>query len=173
MKTIIKYAIIFAITLISFNATANNPAIPNGIVYQLTIKSSDIQKSREVILEYPYLRKIMTQNIYEYQFGKYTNFKAADSVKTLLTNAGCADVTILAYNNHILIPLTEAISLQYKEEELNTLKNNKKSAKTITTKEVNYLIQVKQSGLKHYYSLAVPVYSIETVDKILEEIDNE
>lgn len=49
----------------------------------------------------------------------------------------------------------------------------KKVAKTITTKEVNYLIEVQKSGLEHYYSLAIPVTAVETVDKILEEIDDE
>jgi len=49
----------------------------------------------------------------------------------------------------------------------------KKVAKTITTKEVNYLIEVQKSGLEHYYSLAIPVTAVETLDKILEEIDDE
>ena len=52
-------------------------------------------------------------------------------------------------------------------------KAGKKVAKTITTKEVNYLLQVQESGLEHYYSLAIPVTSIETVDLILEEIGDE
>ena len=73
----------------------------------------------------------------------------------------------------MLIPLTEAISIQYKATEIKERKTTKKTSKTITTKEVNYLLQVKQSGLKHYYSLAIPINSIETVDMILEEIDNE
>ncbi|MGB0888471.1 MAG: hypothetical protein ACPGSL_10130 [Vicingaceae bacterium] len=52
-------------------------------------------------------------------------------------------------------------------------KTVKKVAKTITTKEVSYLLDVKKSGLQHYYSLAIPINSIETVDLILEEIDDE
>jgi hypothetical protein len=173
MKTIFTYATILAIILFNINLKANNPSIPKGIVYQLSIKSVDIAKSREVIEEYHYLRKIMTKGIFEYQFGKYTTFNIADSVKTLLSNVGCNDIKILAYNNNNLIPLTEAISLQYKENILIDKNNNKKTAKNITTKEVNYLLQVQQSGLNHYYSLAIPVTSIETVDLILEEIDDE
>ena len=38
---------------------------------------------------------------------------------------------------------------------------------------MNYLLQVQESGLQHYYSLAIPVTSVETVDMILEEVDNE
>jgi hypothetical protein len=34
-------------------------------------------------------------------------------------------------------------------------------------------LEVKKSGLQHYYSLAIPVTSVETVDLILEEIDDE
>lgn len=173
MKTIYTYVTIFAIILFNLNLKANNSTLPKGIIYQLTVKSTDIKKSREVIVEYHYLRKIMTKESFEYQFGKYTSFKKVDSVKTLLINVGCSDVGILAYNDHILIPLTEAISLQYKTNFLAEKKVRKKVAKTITTKEVNYLLQVQQSGLEHYYSLAIPVTSIETVDLILEEIDNE
>ena len=173
MKTLLTYATIFAFILVNFNLKADNPTLPNGIIYQLTVKSVDIKKSRSVIVEYPYLRKVMNQNSFEYQFGKYSNYKEVDSVKTLLTNVGCTDVQILAYNNHVLIPLTEAISIQYKAAKLKERKTTKKTPKTITTKEVNYLLQVKQSGLKHYYSLAIPISSIETVDMILEQIDNE
>jgi len=115
----------------------------------------------------------MTQGTFEYQFGKYTSYKNVDSVKTLLIKVGCTNVSILAYNNHTLIPLTEAISIQYKANYLMERSEEKKIAKTITTKEVNYLLQVQQSGLKHYYSLAIPITSIETVDQILEKIDNE
>lgn len=173
MKTIYTYSVIFAFILFNFNLHANNPAIPKGIIYQLSVKSTDINKSRSVVVEYPFLRKVMTKGNFEYQFGKYENYKTVDSVKTLLTNVGCTDVQVLAYNNHIQIPLTEAISLQYKDEVLTKNNTIKKVAKTITTKEVNYLIQVQQSGLKHYYSLAIPVSSVETVDMILEEIGDE
>jgi hypothetical protein len=173
MKTTTTYIAIFIIILSNFNVNAANPTIPNGVVYQLAVKSTDITKSRTVINQYHYLRKIMTQGALEYQFGKYESFRKADSVKTLLTNAGCLKVSILAYNNHILIPLTEAISLQYKEDYLHDLVSEKKVAKSITTKEVNYLLDVQKSGLGHYYSLAIPVTSIEMVDMILEEIDDE
>ncbi len=173
MKTIYTYSVIFAFILFNLNLHANNPSIPKGIIYQLSVKSIDINKSRSVVVEYPFLRKVMTKGTFEYQFGKYENYNAVDSVKTLLVNVGCTDVKVLAYNNHIEIPLTEAISLQYKDEVLTKNNTIKKVAKTITTKEVNYLIQVQQSGLKHYYSLAIPVTSVETVDMILEEIGNE
>lgn len=173
MKTIYTYITIFAIILFNLNLKANNSSLPKGIIYQLAVKSIDIKKSREVIIEYHYLRKVMTNQTFEYQFGNYTSFKKVDSVKTLLVTVGCSDIKILAYNNHVLIPLTEAISLQYKANILADKKTRKKVAKTITTKEVNYLLQVQQSGLEHYYSLAIPVTSIETVDLILEEIDDE
>jgi hypothetical protein len=173
MKTLYTYIIIFAIISFNLNLKANNPAIPKGIVYQLTVKSNDITKSKQVISEYHYLRKIMTQGNFEYQFGKYTSYKEAETVKNALIKVGCSDVGVLAYNNHILIPLTEAISIQYKADYLKERSEEKKVAKTITTKEVNYLLNVQQSGLEHYYSLAIPVTSIETVDLILEKIDDE
>ncbi|PCI96891.1 MAG: hypothetical protein COB15_08980 [Flavobacteriales bacterium] len=173
MKTISTTIILFTIILFNLNLKANNPAIPKGIVYQLTVKSTDIAKSKKVITEYHYLRKVMTQGKFEYQFGKYTSYKEAEAAKSSLIRVGCSDVGILAYNNHILIPLTVAISIQYKADYLKERKTEKKLAKSITTNEVNYLLQVQQSGLKHYYSLAIPVTSIETVDLILEEIDDE
>lgn len=172
MKALYTYILTATILLFNINLKANNPSIPKGIVYQLSVKSTDITKSRKVVNEYPYLRKVMTAGNFYYQFGKYESYTGVDSVKTLLSMVGCSEVEILAYNNHIEIPLSEAISLQYKDNMLHN-KSNKKVAKTITTKEVNYLLQVQQSGLDHYYSLAIPITSIETVDRILEEIDNE
>lgn len=173
MKTIYTYITIIAIILFNLTVKADNPAVPKGIVYQITVKSSDIKKSKEVIAEYHYLRKVMTQGSLEYQFGKYSSYEKAAEAKSSLEKVGCKNVRVLAYNNHLLIPLTEAISLQYKANYLNEKKSGKKVAKNITTKEVNYLLQVQESGLEHYYSLAIPVTSIETVDLILEEIGDE
>ncbi|MDF1673693.1 MAG: hypothetical protein P1U41_09315 [Vicingaceae bacterium] len=171
MKALYTY-ILAVIFLFNLNIKANNSEIPKGIVYQLTVKSTDIAKSKQIIEEYHYLRKIMTKGHFYYQFGKYTHYILADSIKTALVNVGCTDVQVLAYNNHNEIPLAEAISLQYKEDMLPQV-SGKKVAKSITTKEVNYLIEVQKSGLDHYYSLAIPVSAIETVDKILEETDDE
>jgi hypothetical protein len=173
MKTIYTFTTIIAIILFNLNLKANNPAIPKGIVYQLTVENTDITKSKEVIKEYHYLRKVMTNGSLEYQFGKYASYRNASEIKLSLEKVGCKNVKVLAYNNHILIPLTEAISLQYKKDYLKDMVTEKKVAKTITTKEVNYLLQVQESGLDHYYSLAIPLKSIETVDMILEKIDNE
>lgn len=173
MKTIYTFITIFAIIAFNINLKANNSNIPKGIVYQLTVKNTDISKSNKVISEYHYLRKIITQGTFEYQFGKYTSYSEVEAIKASLINVGCSNVGILAYNNHILIPLTEAISIQYRANYLKEKHDKKKIAKTITTEEVNYLLNVQKSGLKHYYSLAIPVKSIETVDLILEEIDDE
>lgn len=172
MKTIYTFSTIIAIILSQFNVNATNLNTPKGIIYQLTINSTDLAKSKKVINEYPYLRKIMTEGSFLYQFGQYTSYKNANDIKSSLINVGCKDVDILAYNNHTLIPITEAITIEYKSDYLNN-KTNTRVAKTITTKEVSYLLEVKKSGLEHYYSLAIPVSSVETVDLILEEIDDE
>lgn len=173
MKTIYTYSTIIAIILFNLNVNANNLAIPEGVVYQLTINSTDLSNSRKVINKYPYLRKIMTKKSFQYQFGNYNSYENVKAIRSSLLNAGCNDVNILAYNNHILIPLAEAITIEYKTDYLNNKKTGKKVAKNITTKEVSYLLDVKKSGLEHYYSLAIPVTSVETVDLILEEIDDE
>ena len=165
--------LIFISILLTFKATANNSSTPEGIVYQITINSNDLNNSKKVIDHYPYLRKIMTKSTFQYQFGNYTKYENVKKVKTSLVNVGCKNVSILAYNNHILIPLSEAITIEYKSDYLRNRNKGQKLAKTITTKEVSYLIDVKKSGLEHYYSLAIPVTSVETVDLILEEIDNE
>ncbi len=173
MKTIYTLSTIIAIILFQFNVNATNLNTPDGVVYQLTINSTDLASSRKVVTEYPYLRKIMTEGTFQYQFGQYTSFKSASNIKSALINVGCKDVEILAYNNHSLIPITEAITMEYKTEYLSHNKTRNKGAKTITTEEVSYLLEVKKSGLQHYYSLAIPVTSVETVDLILEEIDDE
>jgi hypothetical protein len=173
MKATLTTLILPIIIFFNTNLKAINPTIPNGIIYQLALQSIDIKESRTIINEYHYLRKVMIDGKYKYQFGKYTSFKEVDSLKTVLTDIGCSEIEILAYNNHLEIPLTEAISIQYKEDYLDDFISGKKVAKTITTKEVNYLLDVQKSGLEHYYSLAIPVTSIETVDRILEQVDNE
>jgi len=159
--------------LFNINLTANNSSLPKGIIYQLVIQSTDIEKSNSVITEYHYLRKVMTKGKFQYQFGKFETFKAVSETKDELTRVGCKDVEILAYNNHMLISVSEAISLQYRENIIEERADGSRSPKTITTQEVNYLLQVQQSGLKHYFSLAIPINSVETVDRILEEIGNE
>tara|TARA_B100000809_G_scaffold259526_1_gene304723 strand:- start:8886 stop:9611 length:726 start_codon:yes stop_codon:yes gene_type:complete len=170
MKTIYTYSTTILIILFSLNVNANTPP---GIVYQLTINNNDLSSSKKIIDDYPNLRKVDTDGVLQYQFGNYTTYDAVKTIKSSLLNAGCSNVNILAYNNHILIPLSEAITIEYKNDYLNSQKVAKKVAKTITTKEVNYLLDVKNSGLQHYYSLAIPIASVETVDLILEEIDNE
>ncbi len=172
MKTIYTISAILIFLSISLTTKAINPNTPKGIVYQLTIKSTDLSASKKVINEYPHLRKIMNDGSFQYQFGNYATYKIAKDLKSSLTNVGCTNVNILAYNNHILIPLSEAITIEYKSDFL-AKKPAKKVAKSITTKEVSYLLDVKKSGLEHYYSLAIPINSVETVDLILEEIDDE
>ena len=173
MKTLYTSFAIITLIVINNILLANNNHLPKGIIYQLVIQSSDIEKSNTVITEYHYLRKVMTKGNFQYQFGKFETFKEVIETKDKLTSVGCKDVEILAYNNHILIPVSEAISLQYKENIIEERTEENRSPKTITTKEVNYLLQVQQSGLKHYFALAIPINSVETVDKILEEIGDE
>ena len=173
MKTIYTYSAIIAFLFININTNANNSNLPEGVIYQLVVKSADMAISRTLIKEYPYLRKTMTAGQFEYQFGKYINYKIVNNAKTNLEKAGCTDVKILAYNNHNQIPVSEAISLQFKEDIINENMAVKKTHKSITTKEVNYLLEVQQSGLQHYYSLAIPITSVETVDMVLEEIGDE
>ena len=81
----------------------------------------------------------------------------------ILINSSINAGTVEKFNNHPTLYGNEII----KE------KTVKKVAKTITTKEVSYLLDVKKSGLQHYYSLAIPVTSVETVDLVLEEIGDE
>jgi len=172
MKTFYTCSIIIII-LFSLNLKANNADTASEIIYQLTINSNDLTNSKKVINEYPNLRKVKTNGTFQYQFGNYHTYESVKLIKSTLLDLGCTNVNILAYKNHILIPLSEAITVEYKNDYLNSKKNEKKVAKTITTKEVSYLLDVKKSELEHYYSLAIPITSVETVDLILEEIDNE
>ncbi len=72
------------------------------------------------------------------------------------------------------ISVAEAISLQYKSNMITAESiEERRESKKISVQEVNYLLDVQKSGLKHYYALAIPVNSIETVDKLLEQLDNE
>jgi hypothetical protein len=169
MKTIYTYIAVIATILFSINTKAINPILPQGIIYQLEINSTEIEQSNTVMTEYLYLKKVMTDESFKYQFGKFNSFNNADSVRNLLLNAGCRSALVLAYNDRMSIPVAQAISFQYENKV--TAKN--KSAQTISSLEVNYLLEVKRSGLNHYYSLAVPVNSIDVVDKILEKIDDE
>ncbi|TXB64308.1 hypothetical protein FRY74_10975 [Vicingus serpentipes] len=173
MKPLIKYLVIALGFLTASNSNGFNPNLPKGIVYQISLNSNDLEKSQTVITEYHYLTHIISNNSSTYIFGKFQHFSEVDSIQNLLNNIGC-NTSIIAYQNQIEIPLAEAISIQYKNDMLTEeASNQRKGSKKITVKEVNYLLDVQKSGLKHYYALAIPVNSIETVDKLLEQIDNE
>ena len=174
MKTIIQY-IALSICFFAFTTIkAFNPNLPKGIIYQISLNSNDLQKSQTIINEYHYLTHIIDNNNSTYTFGKYQSFSEVDSIKTLLNIAGCNTPNIIAYNDQIEISLAEAISFQYKNDMLTaSASHQRKIGKEITTKEVKYLLDVQKSGLKHYYALAIPLKSVETVDKLLEQIDNE
>jgi len=173
MKPLTKYLAIALGFLTASNSNGFNPNLPKGIVYQISLNSNDLQKSQTVITEYHYLTHVINNNSSTYIFGKYQHFSEVDSIQNLLKNIGC-NTNVIAYQNQIEIPLAEAISVQYKNDMLTEeASNQRKGSKKITVKEVNYLLDVQKSGLKHYYALAIPVNSIETVDKLLEQIDNE
>ncbi|MGE0561362.1 MAG: hypothetical protein AB7O47_06065 [Flavobacteriales bacterium] len=174
MKTLSTYLTIIIIIVLSIKTNAFNPNLPKGIVYQLCLNGNDLQKSQQVINEYPYLTHIIKEPSSIYIFGNYTSFSSIDSVKTLLEKRGCTKIEIIAYKDQIEISVAEAISINYKTDMLNEARvEEHRDLKKISTREVNYLLDVQKSGLKHYYALAIPVKSIETVDKLLEQIDNE
>jgi len=174
MKTLLTYLAVALLIASNVSVNAFNPNLPKGIVYQLSLNSNDLQKSQAVILEYPYLTRIIKDNSSVYIFGNYPSFAAIDSVRTLLEKEGCTKLEVIAYKDQIEISVAEAISVQYKAEMLtDEATEERTSIKKISTREVNYLLDVQRSGLKHYYALAIPVRSHETVDKLLEQIDNE
>ncbi len=175
MKTISTYIAIFTFILININAKANNPNpnIPEGIIYQIAINNNDIYKANNVINEYITPTKLVIGAQEKFQFGKYKTYQSADSVRAILVIKGCANVTLYAYNNKVMIPVSEAIAIQYKEDMLAYNKIAKRDYTNISTKEVKYLLQVKNSGLKHYYSLAVPVNTPLTADLLLDKVNQE
>lgn len=174
MKTLLTYLAVALLIASNVSVNAFNPNLPKGIVYQLSLNSNDLQKSQAVILEYPYLTRIIKDNSSVYIFGNYPSFAAIDSVRTLLEKEGCTKLEVIAYKDQIEISVAEAISIQYKADMLtDEATEERTSIKKISTREVNYLLDVQRSGLKHYYALAIPVKSHETVDKLLEQIDNE
>ncbi len=174
MKTLLTYLAVALLIASNVSVNAFNPNLPKGIVYQLSLNSNDLQKSQAVIQEYPYLTRIIKDNSSVYIFGNYPSFAAIDSVRTLLEKEGCTKLEVIAYKDQIEISVAEAISIQYKADMLtDEATEERTSIKKISTREVNYLLDVQRSGLKHYYALAIPVKSHETVDKLLEQIDNE
>lgn len=174
MKTLLTYLAVALLIASNVSVNAFNPNLPKGIVYQLSLNSNDLQKSQAVIQEYSYLTRIIKDNSSVYIFGNYPPFAAIDSVRTLLEKEGCSKLEVIAYKDQIEISVAEAISVQYKADMLtDEATEERTSIKKISTREVNYLLDVQRSGLKHYYALAIPVKSHETVDKLLEQIDNE
>ncbi len=174
MKTLLTYLAVALLIASNVSVNAFNPNLPKGIVYQLSLNSNDLQKSQAVIQEYPYLTRIIKDNSSVYIFGNYPSFASIDSVRMFLEKEGCAKMEVIAYKDQIEISVAEAISVQYKADMLtDEATEERTSIKKISTREVNYLLDVQRSGLKHYYALAIPVKSHETVDKLLEQIDNE
>lgn len=174
MKTL-KLYLAFAFLLVGATlSNAFNPNLPKGIVYQLSLNSLDLQKSQYVIESYPYLTQIINDKNSTYIFGNYTSFSAVDSVKTMLEKEGCSKIEVIAYKDQNEISVAEAISINYKAEMLtNKASEERNGLKKISTREVNYLLDIQKSGLKHYYALAIPVKSTDIVDKLLEQIGNE
>ncbi len=174
MKPLAKYTITIVLLIVFNIVNAFNPNLPKGIIYQISLNSLDLQKSQDVIEEYHYLTNIIKDHSSTYVFGKYSSFSEVDSVKTLLEKNGCLNPQIIAYNDQMEISVAEAISLQYKSNMITAESiEERRESKKISVQEVNYLLDVQKSGLKHYYALAIPVNSIETVDKLLEQLDNE
>lgn len=174
MKTLATYLILALLIGNTTITNAFNPNLPKGIIYQISLNGNDLQKSQQVILEYPYLTRIIKENSSVYIFGNFQTFAAIDSVKTLLEKEGCTKIEVIAYKDQIEISVAEAISINYKTDMLtNEASEERNGLKKISTREVNYLLDIQKSGLKHYYALAIPVKSTETVDKLLEQIGNE
>ncbi len=174
MKTLPKCLTTALLIVLTITLNAINPNLPKGIVYQLSLNSNDLQKSQNVIQSYPYLTNIINDKTSIYIFGNYTTFSSVDSLKIVLEKEGCSRVEIIAYKDQIEISVAEAISINYKTEMLsNQAIEERNGSKKISTREVNYLLDIQKSGLKHYYALAIPVNSTETVDKLLEQIGNE
>lgn len=174
MKTLTSYLTITLLIVSTTISNAFNPNLPKGIVYQISLNGNDLQKSQQVINEYPYLTRIIKENSSVYIFGNYKSFSSIDSVKTLLEKEGCTKIEVIAYKDQNEISVAEAISINYKTEMLtNEATEERNGLKKISTREVNYLLDIQKSGLKHYYVLAIPVKSTDIVDKLLEQIGNE
>ncbi len=167
MKNSIKYlALIICVTL-GLNLKANNPKLPKGIIYQIEIPSTEFNTSKQVISKYYYLRKLKSQHKIKYQFGKFISFNDANTVKLLLCKAGCKNAKIIAFNDKETIAVAQAISIQYTHQIiLSKVLSNTKNI------EKDYLNQVKNAGLNHHFSLAIPLNSLEMLDKVLEKIGN-
>lgn len=165
--------ILSLIAFFTLSVKASNTNLPQGVVYQIEINAADIHKTKDVVDEYHYLRKITLNEKEFFQFGKFTSFNDADELKTKLVAVGCKNTSIVAFNNQEEISVADAISLQYKSTILTAENKMEKSADLISTIEVNYLLQVQRSGLQHYYALAIPVTSVDLVDKLLETIGDE
>jgi len=175
MKTISIYIATFTFIIFNIKSFAANPNlnISEGVIYQLAINSNDIHKANSIINEYKAPNKLIIGAKEKFQFGKYKTYQIADSIRAVLVIKGCANVTVFAYNNRIMIPVSEAIAIQYKDDMLAFNKTVKRDHTNISIKEVKYLLQVKKSGLKHYYSLAVPVNTPITADLLLDKINQE
>ena len=173
MKTLTTYLAIVAFLLTNSTTYASNPNLPKGIIYQIEIDANDIQKTNQLITEYQYLSKITIQHKEYFQFGKFLTFNEADSIKNELLQLDLKNVTIIAFNHQEEISIADAISIQYKNQLTDTEIADNKNPEKISNIEVDYLLQVQRSGLDHYYALAIPINSVEMVDKILETIGDE
>jgi hypothetical protein len=173
MKTLAQNSVLIAFLIATIFAKATNPNLPKGVIYQIEINASDIHKTKEIVNEYHYLTKVTLADKEFFQFGKFTAFNDAEDLKTKLEAVGCENPSVIAFNNQEEISVSEAINLQYKNTILTAENKKVKEVDLISSVEANYLLQVQRSGLKHYYTLAIPVTSVELVDKLFEIIDNE
>ena len=134
MKTLTTYLAIIAFLLANSATYASNPNLPKGIVYQIEIDAKDIQKTNQLITEYPYLSKISIQQKEYFQFGKFLTFNEADSLKNELLQLDLKNVNIIAFNDQEEISIADAISLQYKNQITNSgvaINNNPEKIRNI------------------------------------------
>ncbi len=189
MKTLYSYFTTLAFLLFCGGAqsTENNFNLPDGIIYQIAINVNDIPKANTVIDQYHYPFKTIVYDkthaneivvgaksgITLFQFGKYRNYSEVDSMVGILGELGCKEIVVNAYSDGYSISIPEAIITQYNVEIDAYTKQSKRNTESVHLVEVNYLVEVKESKLKHYYSVAVIINNPKIIDLIFDNLTNE
>lgn len=177
MRSFIKYFIIIFSLLLAGQVQSSETkfSLPEGIIYQIVIDVNGIALSNKVIEQYHYASKsyIGKSTFQLFQFGKYRNYSETDSVVLLLGKNGCKNIFVKAYLDGYSITIPEAIAFQYNIEIEAYINLTQPNTKSVYLQEVNYLVDVQNSQLKHYYSLAVLIKDPQNVDILLETLNTE
>ncbi len=170
MKTLVailtSVVLTFAVIHCKADAYYYKSNLQDGLVFQMEINSKHLSDPEAFSRTY-HPDKIHHLHYVWYQFGNYDTYAEAKTEHRKLS-VQFANMSMAAFFNRsrISIPYAQILD-RMREMAMNpNLKVNTTSS--ISTEEVNHMIEVQKTGKKYKYGIVIPVRNVHDVDKILD-----